>query len=100
MACQPSRRLIGWLVGAAMEDGKGEERAMPKENTAAGRVAMPSGSFGGGIGDRARIRRQGMSVTELYLRRKRFLEESGIVLETDGKPLEKGRQGPVRRRRA
>jgi len=67
---------------------------MPKDNSGASRMAMPLGSFGGAMGDRARVRRQEMSVRELYLRRKRFLEKSGILLETEGKPVEGQRQAP------
>jgi hypothetical protein len=72
---------------------------MAKDSSGASRIATPLGSFGGGIGDPARLRRQGMSVRELYLRRKRFLEESGILLETAGKPVDTQRKGPARRAR-
>ena len=72
---------------------------MPKDSSGSPRTAMPLGSLGGGMGDRAPVKKQGMSVRELYLRRKRFLEESGILLETKGKPLNKQHQEPATRAR-
>ena len=72
---------------------------MPKDSSGSPRTAMPLGSFRDGMGDRDPVKKQGMSVRELYLRHKRFLEESGILLETKGKPLDRQRQGPATRAR-
>ncbi len=66
---------------------------MSKKRTTDGKIVTEPATFGGGVSYRDAGKRQGMSISQLYLWRKRFLEEGGIALKTSIKRANKqGRQ--------
>jgi len=49
------------------------------------KVAMEPATFSGGVSYRDAGKRHGMSISQFYLWRKRFLEEGGVALKTSSK---------------
>ena len=62
---------------------------MAKRYTVDEKVAMVLATFSGEVSHRGLCKRQGISISQLYLWRKRFLEGGRIALETNGKQVSK-----------
>ena len=62
---------------------------MAKRYTTDEKVAIVLATFSGEVSHRGLCKRQGISVSQLYLWCKRFLEGGRIALETNGKQVSK-----------
>lgn len=86
--------IVCYLKRVASRCGKERHEAdTSKKRIADGKIATEPATFSGGVSYRDAGKRRGMSISQLYLWRKRFLEEGGIALKTSIKQANKqGRQ--------
>ena len=82
--------IVCYLKRVASRCGKEHQQAnMSKKRIADGKIVTEQANFGGGVSYRDAGKRHGMSISQLYLWRKRFLEERGIALKTSIKQANK-----------
>ena len=82
--------IVCYLKKVACRRGKEHQQAdTSRKRTNCEKVATEQATFSGGVSYRDAGRRQGMSISQLYLWRRRFLEERGIALKTSIKQANK-----------
>ncbi len=82
--------IVCHLKRVASRCGKQNHEAdMSKKHIADDKAEMERASFSGGVSYRDAGKRQGMSISQFYLWRKRFLEGRWTALETSGKQTNK-----------
>ena len=82
--------IVGYLKRVASWRGKEHQQADTSgKRTNCEKVATEPATFSGGVSYRDAGKRHGMSISQLYLWRKRFLEERGIALKTSIKQANK-----------
>lgn len=87
--------IVCYLKRVASRRGKEHQQAnMSKKRTNCEKIVTEPATFGGGVSYRDAGKRRGMSISQLYLWRKRFLEEGGIALKTSIKQANKQARQP------
>lgn len=87
--------IVCYLKKIASRRGKEQQQAnMLKKRIADGKIATEPANFNGGVSYRDAGKRHGMSISQLYLWRKRFLEGRGIALKTSSKQANKRERQP------
>ena len=82
--------IVCYLKRVASRCGKEHHEAdTSKKRTTGGKIVTEKATFGGGVSYRDAGKRHGMSISQLYLWRKRFLEGRGIALKTSIKQANK-----------